>query len=217
MATSTNGRAQRQSLAGQLDRLDRLLDGLADGLNEAVAVAVKGAVVVAVEAAVRELLASAELQRRMRTDQDARPGVVQRAATTLCRGLLGAVQGCWRWVTAVAGQCQRKAVEAVSTLQEGRQRVVGRIRGGMSAFARRVWLGGFLMAVLARRFRRPLLIALATGAVIGLGCYLAGPVVASTVSGLAGFAGSLAAGTVSRLRRILRRALLRQLYPGGLS
>jgi hypothetical protein len=217
MATSTNGRAQRLSLAGQLDRLDRILDGLADGLNEAVAVAVKGAVVVAVEAAVRELLASTELQRRLRAEQVARPGVVQRAATTLCHGLLGAVQGCWRWVTAVAGHCQRRAVEAVSTLQEGRQRLVGRVRSGMSEFARRLWLGGFLLAALARRFRRPLLIALATGTVIGLGCYLAGPVVASTVSGLAGFAMSLAAGTMSRLRRVLHRALQRQLYPGGLS
>ena len=64
MATTSNGRAERKSLAGQLDRLDTILDGLADGLNEAVATAEKQAVTAAVEAALVEVLTSAELQRR---------------------------------------------------------------------------------------------------------------------------------------------------------
>jgi hypothetical protein len=49
MTTTTNGPA-RQTLASQLDRLDRILDGLAEGLNEAVAHTVQQAV----EAAVRQ-------------------------------------------------------------------------------------------------------------------------------------------------------------------
>ena len=48
-----------------------------------------------------------------------------------------------------------------------------------------------------------LVIALAVGALLGVGCYCAGPVVASTVSGLAGFAGSLIASAIQALRRML--------------
>jgi hypothetical protein len=40
MTTVVNGKAERKSLAQQIDRLDLILDGLADGLNEAVADAV---------------------------------------------------------------------------------------------------------------------------------------------------------------------------------
>ncbi|HKI30837.1 MAG TPA: hypothetical protein VKA46_03015 [Gemmataceae bacterium] len=69
----------------------------------------------------------------------------------------------------------------------------------MNAFTRRVWFGLVMAWSLARHFRKPLLIAL----VIGVGCYLAGPAVASTVSGLAGFAGSLIVNTLSRLRSML--------------
>jgi hypothetical protein len=41
------------------------------------------------------------------------------------------------------------------------------------------------------------------GSTLGLGCYLAGPVVSSTVSGFAGFVGSLVASAVNSLRRAL--------------
>jgi hypothetical protein len=213
---STNGRSERKSLASQLDRLDRILDGLADGLNEAVATAVKEAVVVAVEAAVRELLASAELQRRLRTEPAGRPGLVRRAATALGRRLLSAARGCWSWVTAVTGRGRHKAAQAVAALREGGEALAGRAGRGMSALARHMWLAGFVVWSLARRFRKPLLVALACGLVSGLGCYLAGPAVASIVSGLAGFAGSLAASALDRLRRILDRAELRQRYLGRL-
>ncbi|HEX5270519.1 MAG TPA: hypothetical protein VFW33_08545, partial [Gemmataceae bacterium] len=87
MTTTSNGRAERKSLAGQLDRLDSILDGLADGLNEAVATAVKLAVTAAVEAAVREVLTSAELQRRLRPEPASKPGFVRRAASALCRSV----------------------------------------------------------------------------------------------------------------------------------
>jgi hypothetical protein len=79
-----------------------------------------------------------------------------------------------------------------------------------------VWLTGLMMRLLVRRLRRPLLVALASGLVIGLGCYLAGPAVASTVSGLAGFAGTLAASLVGRLRRVLRQVVLQEWYLGRL-
>src|ERR1700693_1850843 len=50
-----NGKV-RQSLANEIDRLDRMLDGLAEGLNEAVADAVKAAVGTAVREAAQTTL-----------------------------------------------------------------------------------------------------------------------------------------------------------------
>jgi hypothetical protein len=217
MTMTTNGRPQRKSLAGQLDRLDHILDGFADGLNEAVAAAVKDAAVVAVEAAVRELLASAELQKRLNCEPVSRPSLLRTAAKLLSSGLSRAATAFWGWVTQVAELGRNKASEAMSQLQQGRQVLVSRARRGMTAFARRVWLGGIMAVMLARRFRRPILIALASGTVIGVGCYLAGPMVASTVSGLAAFAGSLTGSMLGRVRRILRRAAMHEWYVSRLS
>jgi hypothetical protein len=206
----TNGRGERKSLAGQLDRLDRILDGFADGLNEAVAQAVKETVTAAVEAAVREVLMNAELRRRLHAEEAARPGLFRRAVTSLGRGLVSTATSCWNWLNTLVGRGRGRATEAVAALQQGRQTLTVSVRRGMSAFARRVWLSGFVAAGLVRRFRRPLLVATASGLVIGLGCYLAGPAVASAVSGLAGFTASLAAGTLARLRRVLRRAVVQE-------
>jgi hypothetical protein len=213
---STNGRSERKSLASQLDRLDQILDGLADGLNEAVAQAVKEAVVVAVEAAVRELLASAELQRRLHPEPATRPGLVRRAAKALAARAAGVATACWSWVTTVAGRGREKAAEAVAALRQGQDELAGRILRGMSAFARRMCQASFMVARQVRRLRRPLLVALGSGLVIGVGCYLAGPAVASTVSGLAGFAGTLAASLMGELRRVLSRAALQEWYIGRL-
>jgi hypothetical protein len=55
--------------------------------------------------------------------------------------------------------------------------------------------------------RKALLAALAAGLTVGLGCYYAGPVVSSLVSGLAGFAGSLAGGATRALRGMLGERL----------
>jgi hypothetical protein len=213
---STNGRGERKSLAGQLDRLDRILDGFADGLHEAVAQAVQETVAAAVEAAVREVLTNAELRRRLHAEEAARPGLLRRAASSLGRGLVSLAQGGWTWLTALVGQGRDRVTGAVTAFQQGRQALAASVRRGMSAFARRVWLSGFVAVGLLRRFRNPLLVATAGGLVIGLGCYLAGPAVASAVSGLAGFVASLDAGAPGRLRRLLRRAALREGYVGRL-
>jgi hypothetical protein len=210
MTTSANGRTERKSLAGQIDRLDRILDGLADGLNEAVAAAVKEAVVVAVEAAVRELLARAELQRRLRAEEFAKKGFFRRAASVLWGGLVRAAKGGSSCAAALVGHCRTKTAEAVSALREGRVVIVGRVRRGMTAFARQVWLGWFVAAGFVRRFRNPLLVAVAAGTALGVACYFAGPTVSSVVNGLAGFLGALAGGLLARLRGVLRRAALQE-------
>jgi hypothetical protein len=203
MTTVVNGKAERKSLAQQIDRLDLILDGLADGLNEAVADAVQRAVAVAVEAALRELLASAELQRRLRPEPAARPGLLRRAASALWHGLVSAGKGCWGCAAVLARRCRAKATAAVAALREGRAVIVGRVRRGLSAFARGVGPAGLVALSVARRFRGALLIALAVGTLVGLGCYLGGPAVSSVVSGLGGFVSALAASVLGRLRRMM--------------
>jgi hypothetical protein len=216
MTTSANGRTERKSLAGQIDRLDRILDGLADGLNEAVAAAVKEAVVVAVEAAVRELLASAELQRRLRAEEPAKEGFVRRAASVLWDGLVRVAKGGWSCAATLAGYCRTRAAELVSVARERRGVIVGHARRGMTAFGRRVWMGGLVAAGFVRRFRNPLLVAVAAGIALGVACYLAGPTVSSVVNGLAGFVGALVAGVLGRLRGVLRRAAMQEWGVSGI-
>jgi hypothetical protein len=201
--TGANGRAQRKSLAEQIDRLDLILDGLADGLSAAVADAVTAAVGTAVETAVREVLSNPELLRRLRPEPAPAAGKVTGLARWLCVGLAGALRRCWGGVSTATARVRQKAADVTAVLRAGRQALVGRVRGGLSALGRRVWLGGALLVLLARRYRKPLLVALAVGATVGLGCYLAGPAVSSVVSGLAGFVGSLVAGSRDRLRRML--------------
>jgi hypothetical protein len=206
MVTSSNGRTERKSLAGQLDRLDMILDGLADGLNEAVASAVKDAVVVAVDAAVRELLASAELQRRLHPQPTAKPGFFRRAASVVCRGAVTVAKGCWSGAASLVCRCRVKTVQAVKALRVGRVVMVDRVRRGMTALGRKVWLGCLVATGFVRRFRNPLLLAVAAGATLAVACHFAGPTVSSVVNGVAGFVGALVGGMLGRLRRVLQRA-----------
>jgi hypothetical protein len=205
MSVNANGRAQRKSLAEQIDRLDLILDGLADGLSAAVADAVTAAVGTAVQAAVREVLSNPELLRRLRPEPAPATGTYRRLASWLCGGLAAVLRRCWRGLSTATAQVRQKAEEVTAALRAGRKALADRVRAGMTSFARRVWLGGELVVLLARRYRKPLLVALAVGAAVGLGCYLAGPAVSSAVSGLAGFVGALVAGTLSRLRRMLEK------------
>src|ERR1700746_3724850 len=68
--TQSNNRTERKSLAEQIDRLDKILDGLAEGLNEAVVTAVQDAVTVAVrqaiQAVVTEVLTNPDLLAMLR-------------------------------------------------------------------------------------------------------------------------------------------------------
>jgi hypothetical protein len=66
-----------------------------------------------------------------------------------------------------------------------------------------LWMRTLLALTLAKKLRKALLAALAAGITIGLGCYFSGPVVSSLFSGVAGFVGSLAAGTMKTLRGLL--------------
>src|SRR5262245_21557402 len=107
MTTQTatkNGPVPRQTLAGQIDRLDSILDGLAEALNESVADAVRRTVGEvlreAVADAVREALDGPELARAAlarHADADSRPDEAQ-PRRTLAEAL-GDVVG---WAVALA-------------------------------------------------------------------------------------------------------------------
>jgi hypothetical protein len=211
MTTTSNGRGvERKSLAGQLDRLDRILDGLADGLNEAVADAVQVAVTAAVEAALIEVLTSAELQARLRPAPTDKPGWVRRAASVLWRNLVSAAKGCWAWGVTLIGHGRRRAAGFVPASRERRVVIVGRVRRGLTALARQMWLGCFLAARMICRFRKSLLLAAGVGTTLAVACYLAGPAVSSLVNGVVGFAATLAAEVLARLRPTLRRLEARE-------
>jgi hypothetical protein len=121
-----------------------------------------------------------------------RPGIVSRVVRALWTGTI-------------------KAVRTVgSSLAEGLSRTfrgsVTAARGACRQAVALAWNGWLLLLAivcLANDFRKPLLIAAGVGVVVGLGSYLAGPVVASLACGVAGFAGSLAASALDGLRRLL--------------
>jgi hypothetical protein len=108
------------------------------------------------------------------------------------------------------GYGHTKAAQAVSASRERRAVIVGRARRGLTAFIRQVWLGWFIAVGLARRFRKPLLVAAVAGTVLGVACYFAGLTVSTVVNGMAGFLGALVAGVLARLRPTLRRLAARE-------
>ena len=170
----------RKNLASQLDRLDQILDGLAEGLNEAVVTAVKEAVTVAVEQAVRavlaEVLTNAALLDKLR-------GTVP-APTPKARW--SRLKTCLRRAGAWLGAGWAKVRRACATARTGSARAMA------GAWAR--WQ-------MVRRFRAPLLTALAVGAAAGVAAYFAGPWLAALASGVGGFAAALAVQAGLWLRR----------------
>jgi hypothetical protein len=207
--TTTNGRT-RKSLAEQIDRLDAILDGLADALNEAVADAVKDAVTAAVQeavhAAVLEVLTNAELRKRLGVTQV--PASQPSAPVVVC--LADVARRCWGWLAgawgtakAVARLAGGKVMEAVHhTVAKARVKV-HEVREQARIKARTGWMLAIALAVLARRFRKHLVVALGVGVLVGIVFYFGGREVASIGCGLAGFTGSLATSAVNRLRRVL--------------
>src|SRR3954468_2672881 len=121
---TVNGRA-RKSLADQIDRLDRVLDGLAEGLNEAVAAEVQRAVGLAVrdagQAAIRGVLTNPELAARVRPGGETLPPNPSPAAAggrlpSPCRRVAGWAVGLSRlvrrWADTAVGACTAAAADA---------------------------------------------------------------------------------------------------------
>jgi hypothetical protein len=187
---TVNGRA-RKTLADQIDRLDRVLDGLAEGLNEAVAMevqrAVGRAVREAVQAAIREVLTNPDLAAKLRPPSPPGPApavgggrlrmVLGRAAgwaLAICRGLR-------RWADVTVEACASAAADA---------RTAAAVRVGRACDAAgRCW-----DRVKNVRLVWPQLVrALAVGLTLAALALVAGPYLASAFSGGGGFAAALAA------------------------
>ena len=88
----------------------------------------------------------------------------------------------------------------VMQAQVAGQSVNQRVQRRLTTIGRGIWWGAVDASRFFRQVRRSLVVALGVGVVVGVGCFVAGPMVASTVSGFAGFVGSLA--TVLRWRLV---------------
>jgi hypothetical protein len=207
--TEDNGHLPRKTLSTQLDRLDDILDGLADSLNGAVAQAVKDAVGLAVQEAVQgvltEVLTNPELLEKLRPEPV--PHVVPPTPAATGPGWLSHLAGlaksaCKRAYNLAHQACGKVAQVARCFWGAVRARA-SQASGRVKVLARALWAFPCATAGVVWQVRKPLLIALGVGSVLGLGCYLAGPVVSSAFSGFAGFVGSLVASAVNSLRRRL--------------
>src|SRR5262249_47025833 len=141
MTTTTNGRTARPTLATQIDRLDRLLDGLSENLTEAVADAVRAAVVQAVQTVLTEVLTNPAVLAKVR---DAPPPPTPKAVRGPRLGERLSQAGSWlgakvRSVLAAcrdglnrfgsAATCQYERIEKVATTTWTRLRVLRHFRG----------------------------------------------------------------------------------------
>jgi hypothetical protein len=195
MSTSTmnaNGRV-RKSLADQIDRLDKILDGLAEGLNEAVADAVKQAVSLAVQEAVRqvltELLSNPTFRAQLRDTAVSVTPVQATAARPAVPasppGRVAYLRSCVDWVQ---GRI-KAACHLGHRLLEQAQRLP------QAAWVGLCWLS---------QLWRPLVIAVGVGCTLGGLAYVAGPWLCAGAGGLAGFATMLALQARLALRRLYR-------------
>ena len=206
---SANGRTQRKSLAEQIDRLDAILDGLAEGINDTVVAAVQGAVQAAVRTAVVEVLTNEELRRRL---QPAAAGpaptggwvgrLLGKARACLGGLLRLAAAGCAGAAAAVRKAWARGAEALGAGPGTARTRAAAAC-GRVASAARRVWAGVLTLKCLARRFRRPVLVALGVGSAAGVLAYFAGPWAAAAAGWLSGFVTTLAVQAGVALRKLL--------------
>jgi hypothetical protein len=183
----------RKSLASEIDRLDRTLDGLADGLNEAVADAVKSAVGVAVKEAIqtvmKELLANPEVLAKLtpaasvcESKQD------PSRASELVRRVWSGICGC---VMAIRLACS-----------SGVQKVQTKVGNGWSRTMERVKTVWSHIQVLGH-LKHQIVLALGMGIISGIGVWYAEPWIGAVMSGIGGFATTLGVQAGLWLRRMM--------------
>jgi hypothetical protein len=188
--TNGNGRLQRKTLATQLDRLDNTIDALADGINRAVADAVREGVTVAVQQAVqmviREVLANPELLRQLVAQlappapplaavvepRPVEPSTLQKVIHSIGSRL----SCCWLWL-------RTKTTNAMSWCWQQLRLVPSAFRSADRTLGT---VGTWLWA-----WRKPLVISLIVGLLMGWMGYLSGPVVSSLALGVCSSAMSM--------------------------
>jgi hypothetical protein len=190
-----NGKLPRPSLAGQIDRLDTILDGLAEALNESVEAAVRDTVGQAVrdtvEAAVRDVLDDPQLVRAALARHAPVAALAPEQPPARPRPLAEALGRTIGWLCSLAGGRANDASKALghgwAWALKNVQQAAGAVQGAASVAAASLpWVAG-----LAWRNPGTCAVALGVGAVLGVMAYCAGPVVASALVGLGGAAVSL--------------------------
>ena len=174
--TTTNGRPARPTLADQIARLDRLVDGLSENLAEMVVDAARAAVVAAVQEVLSNPAVLAKLRDALPT---ATPATLPVATPVRGPRLKERLARAWSWLGA-------KVRSVVGAGQAGLHRL-----GAAAAWqcqrvqkaAQAVWLRLRLL----RHFRGQLLLAAGVGVAAGVAAFLAAPWLAALLSGLGGF------------------------------
>jgi len=203
--TNPNGRI-RKTLASQLDRLDDILDTLANGLNEAVTTTVRDAVSDAVRDAVKlaiiEIVTSPELQELLRATQPQMTEPIEVPVATLVKPgigerLWGAMKCTGKKIAGMMGWTCNRVRNGLSSCWTALKQLTLKVSRRVVTMAKGTWNLLSFAGSFAWLLRKPLLLGIGIGTLIGVGCYLAGPLVASTFSGIAGFTGSVVATTVN--------------------
>ena len=211
-------------MASQIDRLEGILAGLPESLGQTVAEAVQDAVGKAVELAVREVLTNPEILRVLQAAVPTAEPAKSAQDGSLAKSLGQAWQrtrenATWagtkvgEQAVAVGGWLSRACAWVGGSLRTGwawASGTCGRAAAGLAAVYNT--LPAFLMILWS--YRKPLLIAVTVGLVVGLGAYCAGPLVSATFSGLAGFVGALVVNLVRRLRTVMEAAVSAMLTSG---
>jgi hypothetical protein len=206
---NSNARMPRKTLSSQIDRLDGILDGLDAALSGAVADAVQGVVgqVVkeAVEASIKEVLGSPDLLRAALA-QHAPPAPQPKPRKSLSEVLKAALVGLSRKGCEAVAKVKRKAGQLWSWCLNKLARGISHGRDHLQrlgARGRRAWAVAVGVVRLAWRLRRACVVALGVGVLVGVGSYLAGPAVASTLCGLGSTAMTAAGVALAPLWRLM--------------
>ena len=194
MNATTNGRV-RKSLAEQIDRLDRTLDGLSEGLNEAVATAVREAV----QGVLAELLADAGLRAQIQATL--RPSAPAVAPATAAPAPWRVRAGCRRLWNGVRERIQavRQALRGIAVSSHNAcRRQCDRMTGACTAAWQRLGtlaVTGWYGLQVARDALVALATALAVAGLVSLAAWYAGPTLAAAASGVSAFVTTLAVRT----------------------
>lgn len=190
-ATATNGKPQRKQLADQLDRLDSIIDALAEGLNGAVADAAREGTRVAVKEIVTELLTNPELRALLVPPASASNPVSEAERPS------ASTKGVWSRIASAASVCGGAATAVAGRAKASAARRCAAAREAVAAVGRAT---GEALPV-----RRVLVVGLAVGALVGVGCVLAPHAVASAVGGVGAAVAAVGAQVGQWLARAARR------------
>src|SRR5262245_35520583 len=193
MSTNTNGRAQRKSLAEQLDRLDAILDGLADALDESVAEAVKVAVAVAVREAVKQVLTNPEVLRGLASPSPVPEPVRQPSAL---RRLVERARHSCSWLGGRVADGTRRLKRRAGVLLTA-------VRTGVAARAVKSYRRALAVAGWLWHARRAVGVAGVVGLLTGLVGYAAGPLMSAVLCGLGGLGVALGVRVTLPVLRLL--------------